>query len=74
LGQNRSAADSCLDAGDTVAISDQRPELPQIHFRLKSLYIVMIYGAPDRIKLRTPILLRFQYDYAAAGQWQTTGA
>jgi hypothetical protein len=31
-------------------------------------------GAPDRIKLRTPILLRFQYESAAAGQWQTTGA
>ena len=30
--------------------------------------------APDRIKLRTPILLRSQYDSAAAGQWQTTGA
>jgi hypothetical protein len=32
LGPNRSAADFCLDAGDTVAISNQQSELPQINF------------------------------------------
>jgi hypothetical protein len=40
----------------------------------KIIYSLTVTGAPDRIKLRTPILLRFQYDSAAAGQLQTTGA
>ena len=34
-----------------------------------------VAGAPDRIKLRTPILLRFQYDSAVAGDpdhWRIT--